>query len=481
MKDYNNQMKNLIFPVLFILMLNACKPTEKGDIIISNVNVIDVVDGKTITGQDVIIEGDKIKSIIPHGESKLQAKQLVNGERKYLIPGLWDMHVHTGDADIFFPLYVANGITGIRDMGGGMEISTGNLSVKFQKLASWRNEVIQGKRLGPEMLLAGSMIDGSPAVWPGTIAVTDSSSIFAAVRAQKELGVDFIKVYHNLNLIQLREVAEAVKKLNMEFVGHIPLSSPPLETLLEVSGLGQSSIEHMINVQGAIAQGNTPITSFLEAAYAARDVIDKIDIDKEKILYDTLLKNNTWLTPTVSIWWGIGQLNQPKNKLYQQWLAYIPEYIISEWNHNPFQDTELFNHPPEDYEAYRGAALSMAKVAKRMSNAGVKLMAASDSENPGIVPGYGLHKELELLVQGGFSPAEALKLATINPAIFLGRTDIGSISPDVQADLVILNADPLEDITNTTLIDGVILRGEYLDRGKLDALLIQAKTKANEK
>jgi hypothetical protein len=177
-------MKYKIIPILLILMLNTCKPTEQGDIIISNVNVIDVVNGKTITGQDVIIEGDKIKSIIPHGEFKLQAKQLVNGENKYLIPGLWDMHVHTGDADIFFPLYIANGITGIRDMGGGMEKSTGNLSVNFQKLSSWRNEVIQGKRLGPEMFLAGSMIDGSPTVWPGTIGVTDSSSIHAAVRAQ---------------------------------------------------------------------------------------------------------------------------------------------------------------------------------------------------------------------------------------------------------------------------------------------------------
>lgn len=475
------QLIYLIFPVLSTtLILVGCKPEQRADIVISKVNVIDVVEGKMINNQDVVIAGDQIIDILSHDEQKYRAEELINGEGKYLIPGLWDMHVHTGNADIFFPLYIANGITGVRDMGGGMETSTGNLSVKFQKLSLWRNEVIQGKRLGPEMMLAGSMIDGSPAIWPGTIAVTDSSSIHAAVQAQKELGVDFIKVYHNLNLNQLREVAEAVKKLNMEFVGHIPLSSPPLETLLEVSRLGQSSIEHMINVQGAIAQGNTPITSYLEAAYAARDVIGKIDIDKEKILYNTLLKNNTWLTPTVSIWWGIGQLNQPHKKLYQQWLEYIPERIATEWNRNPFQDTELFSHPPEDYEAYRGAALGMAKVAKRMYDAGVNLMAASDSENPGIVPGYGLHKELELLVLGGFTPAEVLRLATVNPAKFLRRTDIGTISPDAQADLVILNANPLEDIRNTKLINGVILNGKYLDRGKLDELLIGAKAIADK-
>jgi hypothetical protein len=390
------------------------------------------------------------------------------------------MHVHTGNADIFFPLYIANGITGVRDMGGGMEISTGNLSVKFQKLSVWRSEVIQGKRLGPEMILAGSMIDGSPAVWPGTIGVTDSISIHAAIQTQKELGVDFIKVYHNLNLEQLAEVAKAAKKQDIKFAGHIPFSSPDLETLLRASNLGQSSIEHLIRIQSAIAQGKVNVTTYLEAAYAGRDIIERIDAKKEKMLYDTLLMNNTWLTPTVSIWWGIGQLNQPHKKEYQQWLEYIPEHVVTEWNRNPFQDTELLNHPLEDYEAYRGAALGMAKVAKRMYDAGVNLMAASDSENPGVVPGYGLHKELELMVEGGFTSAEALRLATVNPAIFLDRSDIGQVAPGMQADLVILNADPLKNISNTSSIEGVMLKGIYLDRAKLDKLLDQAKEIANK-
>jgi hypothetical protein len=294
------------------------------------------------------------------------------------------------------------------------------------------------------------------------------------------MGVDFIKVYHNLNLNQLAEVSKAAQMQEIKFVGHIPFSSPPLETLLQASNFGQSSIEHLIKIQSAIAQGNVLVTNYLEAAYAGRDIIGRVDVEKEKLLNNTLIKNNTWLTTTVSIWWGIGQLNQPKDRLYQQWLEYIPEHIIVEWNRNPFQDTELFNHPPEDYEAYRGAALGMAKVAKRMHDAGVSLMAASDSENPGIVPGYGLHKELELLVQGGFSPAEALRLATLSPAKFLNRTDIGIIELEAQADLVILNKNPLENISNISSIEGVLLKGKYLDREKLDELLDQAKTIANQ-
>ncbi len=475
-----SKFKHLLFVFASSIIYSACTPPEQADIIISNTNVIDVIEGRAITGQDVIIYGDRIKSIIPHGESKLISKTLINGEGKYLIPGLWDMHVHTGDADIFFPLNIANGITGVRDMGGGLERSTGNLSVKFQKLSSWRAEVLRGERSGPEMILAGSMIDGSPPVWPGTIGVSDSQSIVRAVRAQKELGVDFIKVYHNLNLKQLTVVAKAAKQQDMKFAGHIPFSSPPMETLLEVSRLGQSSIEHMIQVQVAISQGDVPVNSFMDIADACRKIIDRIDLQKEKQLYDVFKENNTWLTPTVSVWWGVGQLDQEHNKNFQLWLDHIPGYILKEWNRNPFQDAEFTNHAPEDYESFRRAAFSMAKVAKRMNDYGVNLMAGSDSANPMIIPGYGLHKELELLVDGGFTPLEALRLATLNPAKFLNRKDIGAISPGYRADIIILNKNPLDDIRNTTLIDGVVLGGTFFNRDKLDQLLSNVKTLASK-
>ena len=477
-------MKNIRFNLFILavtLTISTCKPTEQADLIISNTNVIDVIQGKTITGQDVIINGDMIQSIKPHGESRLRSKNLINGEGKYLIPGLWDMHVHTGDADIFFPLYVANGITGVRDTGGGLEQSTGNLSVKFEKLSGWRDEVLSGKRLGPEMILAGSMIDGSPPVWPGTISVTDSQSIYAAVQAQKKLGVDFIKVYHNLNLAQLTEVAQIAKEQHIRFAGHVPLSSPPLETLLYASNLGISSIEHLIQVQGAIADKIVPLNSYKEAGFAARDVIGQIDLEKEKKLYDTFIKNNTWLTPTVSIWWGVGQLDQEHEEVFENWLQYIPKYISNEWERNPFQDAQLIDHSPTDYETFREATLSMAKVAKRMYDSGVNIMAGSDSANPMIIPGYGLHKELELLVEGGFSPIEALRLATINPAKFLERIDIGQLASNFKADIIILDKNPLDDIKNTTLINGVILRGEYINREKLDQILEEAKNIVSKK
>ena len=121
-----------------------------------------------------------------------------------------------------------NGITGVRDMGGGIEQSTGNSSVKFEILSKWRTEVLNGTRVGPEILLASSMVDGTPPTEGGSIEVTDSSSIYETVRSQKQMGVDFVKVYHNLTPQQLEYIADAAEKYEIDFAGHIPLLSPPL-------------------------------------------------------------------------------------------------------------------------------------------------------------------------------------------------------------------------------------------------------------
>ena len=207
--------------------------------------------------------------------------------------------------------------------------------------------------------------------------------------------------------------------------------------------------------------------------------MEMIDPIKETNLFNTFLENDTWLTTTVSIWWGFGQLDQGGETDHARWLDYIPTHIRSEWN--PANDIRFTELTPNDLEAFRGAALGLARLAKRMHDSGINLMAGSDSANPMIIPGYGLDKELELLVKWGFSPAEVLRLATLNPAKFLGRKDIGIIEIEAQADLVVLNENPLEDISNISSIDGLLLKGKYLDRGKLDEILDHAKTAANKR
>jgi len=211
-----------------------------------------------------------------------------------------------------------------------------------------------------------------------------------------------------------------------------------------------------------------------EIAYIYRDIMEMLDPNKELNLFNTFIENDTWLTTTVSIWWGFGQLDQGLETDHGQWLYYVPTYIRSAWN--PASDLRFAELTPGDFEAFRGAALGLARLAKRMHDSGINIMAGSDSANPMVIPGYGLQKELALLVNGGFSSAEVLRLATLNPAKFMGRKDIGIIDLDAQADLVILSKNPLENISNISSIEGVLLKGKYLDREKLDKLLDQSKT-----
>jgi len=463
--------------LLSITVLYSCNSSDNADILISNINVVNLVKGELVFNQDVFITEKKITKIQPHDNSSPGSRQTIDGTGKYLMPGLWDMHVHTGDADIFFPLYVANGITGIRDMGGGLEQSSGNQSIKFEKLAQWRNEVKNGNRIGPEILLAGSMVDGTPSFWPGSIEVTDSLSIYEAIKSKKKLGVDFIKVYHNLNGEQLRLIAQVAKEFQLEFEGHLPSSLQGYDALLLACELEQSSIEHLFGITQAVSSQPIQINSYLDVVRSNLNIINRIDIQKEKILFDKFIEHNMWFTATLAIYWGKGQLDQPHSKSFNEWLQYIPERIITIWYQNPFLDREIRSHPAEDYEIFREAAINKAKYVKRMYDSGINLMAGSDSAGPMVIPGYGLHLELSLMVDGGFSPIEALRTATINPAKFLKREDIGIVDIDYDADLIILNGNPLIDISNTRLIDGVILKGKYIDRSQIDLLLKGAKEK----
>lgn len=456
-------------------LISCSRPDHDVDLVISNINIVDVVRGEVVPNCDILIDGGKIKNVCPAGVSNFTYRQGIDGRNQYVIPGLWDMHVHTGNADVFFPLYIANGVTGVRDMGGGLEISTGNLSVKFDKLSLWRDEVRRGDRIGPEILLAGAMIDGTPTYWPGNIGVTDSASIHRAVRAQKELGVDFIKIYHNLTSQQLIEIANEVKNLGMSFAGHLPIGSPPYETLVLGSELGQSSIEHMFDLPMAITREPVSVNSYMDVTVAYRDAIKNIDLHKAEKLFGIFRKNGTWFTPTVSGKWGIGQLDLELDETLQNWLCYIPRHILDYWGRDPFQDKGDIRHPPEDYQTFRDAADNTGKLAKLMYDNGVLLMAGSDAANVMTIPGFGLHNELFLLCEAGFTPAEALRLATINPARFLKRTDIGIIANNCSADLVILNANPLTEIKNLSDIDAVVLKGNYLSRKYLNEMLDQVK------
>ncbi|WP_258105837.1 amidohydrolase family protein [Marinoscillum sp. MHG1-6] len=470
----SNLNVNLFFLLLSIQFLNSCKQVHKSDIAITNISLIDVKEGKILENKVLLIQDEKIKGIYP-ANTKFNAKQVIEGSGKYLIPGLWDMHVHTLDlADHFFPMYIANGITGIRDAG----------NMNLDSLSRWRQEINNGTRIGPEMLV-GSMLDADrgSASYPNTHYISDTTSIDALILQQKLAGADFIKAYHFLSPAQFTEISEACKTHNIPFSGHVPILTPPYETVTHCSNLGQSCIEHGIQIHFAIANKEYVMQNYFDVGNCLQDIIDHIDIEKEKRLYDHFIKNNTWISTTSSIFWGVGQVDQQPNGFHKYWLEYMPNDAIEQynWYTNPFQDVDSTIRSGKDFDIFRRAALGSAQLMKRMHDYGVNLIAGSDSPNPMIVPGYGLHKEFEILVEGGFSPLEVLQLSTIKAAEFLERSDIGVITKGANADLVILNSNPLLNISNTSSIDGVILKGKYLNRLVLDEMLVDAKELLNKK
>lgn len=400
---------------------------------------------------------------------------------KFLIPGLWDMHTHVAgisanpawSKNVLLPLLVANGITGIRDMGGDL-----------RALQQWRREIASGALPGPQIVAAGPML--VPAPPPGTAKSTDPSVLEvgtpeearAAVDQLRNQGADFIKVIQ-LSRESYFAAAEEAKKDGITFVGHIPTAV----TASEASAAGQKSIEHIIYSSLALdcSSADSELRRRLLEAAAKRDQSDAAiydDADKTfspqraAALWATFIRNATWVTPTL---YPISMLaHAPQQSPDDPLLAYVPLALQKEWRPaGPPSQKALADAAWWDrqYENDR-------KLTSEMHRAGVRLLAGSDSLDRYVFPGSSLHYELRELLAAGFTPQEALQTATENPAAFLGRKDIGSIAAGRRADMVLLDADPSRNIENTQKISGVFLAGQFLSRKDLDALLEKARAAA---
>jgi Amidohydrolase family len=400
---------------------------------------------------------------------------------EFLIPGLWDMHTHVAgiSADpewsksVLLPLLVANGITGIRDMGGDL-----------RALQRWRREIASGALLGPQIVAAGPML--VPAPPPGKAKSTDPSMVQIGSAADARLavdllqqqGADFIKVIQ-LSREAYFAVAAESKKDGITFVGHIPRDV----TASEASASGQKSIEHIIYSSLALdcSSQEADLRRRMQDAAAKRDGSDAAVYDdadktfspqKAATLWATFVRNGTWVTPTL---YPISTLaHAPQQSPDDPLLAYVPLALQKEWRPmGPASQKELADAAwwERQYENDR-------KLTGEMHRAGVPLLAGSDSLDRYVFPGSSLHYELAELVAAGLTPQEALQTATQNPAEFFGREDIGTIAAGHSADMILLDADPLQKIENTQKISGVVLAGRLLQRKDLDALLTQARAAA---
>jgi imidazolonepropionase-like amidohydrolase len=459
-------------------------------LVFTHVTVIDMVDARPRADMTVVIEGNRITSIGKSaGRRPPKRARVIDATGKFLIPGLWDMHVHAlrkERVSYFLPLFVVNGVTGIRDLGTNEE--------GFASLNRLRKEIADGARMGPRIVAAGRILDGArPAVPDNSIPFANEAEARRAVRFLKQNGADFIKIYDGVPRDSYFAVVDEAKKQDIPFAGHVPAGL----NSFEASDAGQKSFEHLGNILRScstlepsvineradltIKTGDKPNDySAIPARIAARTRLELETYSGEKCrrLFARFVVNETWQVPTLITKqrFALGDAgafgNDPRMK-------YIPLAERETWR--PENNFFLKYRTAAFIEVRKRLYRKELELVDAMHRAGVKFMAGTDIPAPYTYPGFSLHDELALLVSAGFTPFEALRAATRNPAEYLNLSDkLGTIEKGKLADLVLLEANPLDDIGNTKRITAVVVNGRYLSKEAREKTLADVASAADK-
>jgi len=460
--------------VLLGIMLSvpslACTRTESADLAITNVTVIDVTGARAPSSATVLITGTRISKIDRSRRTKLaDGVQVIDGTGKFVIPGLWDMHMHMSSKQ-YLALFVANGVTSIRVMAA------------FKGESELRDEVSAGRLTGPRMTVASPVAYGREPGWTGSFgAITNEEEGRQLVRKAKNDGADFVKVDSYLPRNAYFAIVDEAKKQGIPVAGHVPYSVNGAE----VSDAGQRSIEHKYGViipcsKREEAIGKTFMEELIPTPVARVRLLAAIDYSEEKAatLFARFVKNRTFVCPTLVVWSELS-LRDRADLSKDPRLRFMMPDRSDGWIRQSSQlaDAEAL----ADLRTLQRKALDIVRA---MAHAGVELLAGTDTPMPYCYPGFGLHDELALFVQAGLSPMEALRTATYNPAKFLGKLDsMGTVEEGKVADLVMLDANPLEDIRNTRKIAAVVVGGKILQRAELAKMLaeVEAATDKSKK
>ena len=450
----------------FLLALTGSRTSAQhwnldNTLVITDVNVVDVRTGEIRPDQIVILEFNRITSVGPRKSTHYPRNApTVNAKGGYLIPGLWDMHVHLKFGEWFplaqeisLPLFVANGITGVRDMGSDLEF-----------IQDWRNEIEGNRLLGPRIYTSGPMLDGPKPRFPSSVAITTPEDGRRAVDDLKRSGSDFIKLQSLIPRDAVFAIAEEAKKEEIPFEGHVPDSV----RASEMSEAGMRSFEHLIG----IFEGSSPLEDeFLKGDKNETKFLASYDPARAATLAALLAKNQTWQCPTL-VWERGGNLIDVTDFSRDTRAKYVPAaWKDVTWKTFTHQVETEFN--TDDMETRKKFVEKELEVVQLLHKAGVPFLAGTDTP-PGvyIFPGFSLHEELQRFVAAGFTPLEALQTATLNPAKFMHMEDkLGAIEQGKFADLVLLDENPLEKIENTQKIAAVILNGRYFSRKDIQKIL----------
>ncbi len=419
----------------------------------TNVNVVAMDSECILPGQTVIVHGDRIIWIESATETPLaEGTMVIEGQDKYLLPALADMHVHISSEEDFL-LYVANGVTVVREMNG----RPGHFR--------WREEMAAGELFGPILYVAGPIIDGNPSVYSGgTLSVETAQEAREVVRAQKEAGYDFIKVYSLLSKEAYDAIVAEAREQGLSVVGHVPVSVG-VEYALE---MGQYSLEHLLGYAEAVESADSP----LYGQWSYRYLYGAIELDEARILEiaQATRAAGAWNCPTLVAMdrWILAE--EAQSLLEQPHMRYISPHMRARWSRmRGFIDTWLAG---SDAEARRHGREVRRLIVKGLRDAGAGLLLGTDAGSTYVEPGFSIHVELQNLVEAGLTPYEAIRAGTRDAAEFLGALDeFGTVAVGKRADLILLEDNPLKDVANLQRRAGVMVRGQWLSEATLRQML----------
>ncbi|HEY4358741.1 MAG TPA: amidohydrolase family protein [Acidobacteriaceae bacterium] len=432
---------------------------------ITHARVIDTINGKVQPDMTVVVDGNRITSVARSGSVKPKHGEVVDAHGKYLIPGLWDMHTHVffgstavDGTDLILPLFLANGITGIRDMGSTLD-----------PVLQARDDIAAHRLFGPRMVVSGPMLDGPATQYKAGIPIHTQEEGRHAVDMLKGRGVDFIKVQSGIPREAYFAIADEAKKDRIEFEGHVPDSIRASEAVAS----GQRTFEHLIGIFEASSPDETKYLTLKDKKVGM--FLDTYDPHLEDGIVRLLAEHHVWQCPT--LFWERGQwLVDDIDYSADPDLAYAGHtWVTKTW---PGYRKGILQTLDTDPLPVRKAFVAHElEIVRKLHKAGVPFLAGTDTPaGVDLIPGVSLHLELQRFVAAGFTPFEALQTATINPAKYFNKlADFGTVQPGKVADLVLLDANPLDDIANTRKITAVVADGRYISPTDLAKLQVKLK------
>lgn len=447
------------FPKLVACVLVFCFGGFAQNLALSHVSIFDGRSPVLQRDMTILVRGNRIQSVGPSASIKIPKTYKVLSTRgQYVIPGLWDLHVHLAglsadpawSGEVLLPMLIHNGVLGVRDMGGD--------PLALQK---WKTEIANGKRVGPHIIAAGKMIDGSFQD-PSVITVHDADESRRAVDQITASNSDFVKVLSGVNKDEYFAILDEAKKKNRSVAGHLT-SEVTVEQALDA---GQHSFEHIIysGIPLACTRNEEQLDREMGAAMstgAIRRILAVLDKAEEQ--YDSAQAQHLWqdfkahgaaVVPTMVSTYVNAHMDELAQR--QDLLKPFPDKLRQDWAPAAIMP----HYQPDKLAWYKREVEREKKLVFAMFNAGVTVLPGSDSLDPYNIPGNSLQKELELFVEAGLTPAQALRSATSESADFVGDSDRGMIAEGRVADFLVLTGDPVEDIKNTQRISAIILAGK---------------------